>query len=950
MPMSRTLKQAVHLALALGGASAAIPFASAQQAPGSAPVAIQEVTVTGSRLRRVDAETASPVFVLDSEAISESGVNTIGDLVQRIPAIAGLAINPQVNNGGGYGESNIELRGLGAVRTLILLDGRRVNLAGASGGVDVNMIPVSAIERVEVLKEGAGAVYGSDAIGGVVNFILKKNFEGVELNADYGRTSRSDGGNHSEGLLIGSSADKFSFMAGGSYTKLDAVQAGARDFSKVSLAYYSGSVVTGGSSRRPQGRYFLPSGSALRTQFGCSSVTRKDGAAGSSLADYRCYHGATDAFNFQPYNLLLTPQERGAVFTIATYKFSDTLEAYSEVLYNRTHSGFQIAPLPFDTASDNVVISAQSYYNPFSIGFGGQTTGFANATTRTISLGDRAADTTSDSKMVTAGFRGQLPSTDWNFDLNFNYGRLDQTAGTGGYLFKPSLTGAFGPSFMNAQGVVQCGTAASPISLTSCTPVNFFNLTDPAQITALKTISAGFVNQNIYSSKTGSLDVSGKIFTLPAGPAQAAIGISYNAQFGNFQPSFVDTATPPTYVSCQLAQETCTSPTNGGYNVKEVYGEVLVPLLKDLPAVHALDVSGGIRYSNYSTFGSTTKGQLRVQYRPIADVLVRGSYAQVFRSPTINDLYAGAANNAPTFNDPCNGLTVAKLAANANLAKICQFVPTDGSYQQANGQTSGLITGNPLLKPETGTVLTYGVVYDSSQLKGFSASADIWHYKLDNQIVTLDPNFASTQCVATGAPEFCRLFTRFASSGQIFYVNQPTFNLGQLKTNGIDLGLKYALRNTPAGSFNFLVDLTRIQSYESTPAPGSVPQEEVGTYTNQYGNFAKIRGLAGIGWSMKDFNALLSVRYIGKIIVPNYDGGTPVAGADPNLHISAQEYIDLALGYTFKTKTTVRLIGTNVGDKQPPILYANNTVNANTDVSTYDNLGRRYMVTFTQMF
>ena len=277
-------------------------------------------------------------------------------------------------------------------------------------------------------------------------------------------------------------------------------------------------------------------------------------------------------------------------------------------------------------------------------------------------------------------------------------------------------------------------------------------------------------------------------------------------------------------------------------------------------------------------------------------------------------------------------------------------MPTDGSYQQANGQTSGLITGNPLLKPETGTVLTYGVVYDSSQLKGFSASADIWHYKLDNQIVTLDPNFASTQCVATGAPEFCRLFTRFASSGQIFYVNQPTFNLGQLKTNGIDLGLKYALRNTPAGSFNFLVDLTRIQSYESTPAPGSVPQEEVGTYTNQYGNFAKIRGLAGIGWSMKDFNALLSVRYIGKIIVPNYDGGTPVAGADPNLHISAQEYIDLALGYTFKTKTTVRLIGTNLGDKQPPILYANNTVNANTDVSTYDNLGRRYMVTFTQMF
>src|SRR5262245_7189972 len=194
MTNNTSLRHAIHCVLLASAAGAALP-AYAQQASGDESANIEEVVITGSRIRRVDEETASPVFVMDNTTIQNSGVQTLGDLVQRVPAISGAATNPQVNNGGGTGESNVELRGLGAQRTLVLLNGRRVNILGntTTSAVDINMIPINMIERVEVLKEGAGAVYGSDAIAGVVNFITKQNFDGAEVNVQYGQTGESDG-------------------------------------------------------------------------------------------------------------------------------------------------------------------------------------------------------------------------------------------------------------------------------------------------------------------------------------------------------------------------------------------------------------------------------------------------------------------------------------------------------------------------------------------------------------------------------------------------------------------------------------------------------------------------------------------------------------------------------------------------------------------------------------
>ncbi len=272
------LKQAVRLAIGSAGAAASMGLSSVAGAgpadttatvpadTASSDVTLSEVVVTGSRIRRVDAETANPVLVIDQSTIAQSGITQLGDLLQRIPSISGNATNPNVNNGGGFAESNIELRGLDAKRTLILVDGHRVGFVGTtSDATDVNQIPFNMIDHVEVLKEGAGAIYGSDAIGGVVNFITRKDVEGLELTGQYGETTHADGKNGQFGALFGHSGDKGSVYVGGNYYKQDLVGAGRRNFSKYALYLYGGTqgVVQGGSSRVPTGRiYCQPSGFA----------------------------------------------------------------------------------------------------------------------------------------------------------------------------------------------------------------------------------------------------------------------------------------------------------------------------------------------------------------------------------------------------------------------------------------------------------------------------------------------------------------------------------------------------------------------------------------------------------------------------------------------------------------------------------------------------------------
>jgi iron complex outermembrane receptor protein len=965
-----SVANAVRNVLALGAVAAAgaatMPAAVAQQqAVGASDSSLDEVVVTGSRIRRVDAETASPVFTIDQSAIQESGKTTVGELLMQMPSVSGAATNPSVNNGGGFGESYVELRGLDAKRTVVLLDGRRIGLIGDPGSgtsaVDVNQIPLSIIDHVEVLKEGAGAVYGSDAIAGVVNFITRKDISGLEVSADYGRNGADDGAHHQFSFSMGENTEKFSFLLSGRYQEQDPVSEGRRNFSKFALYNYYGTASAEGSSRTPTGRIGVPTGGfagGLGADCDSGSLTKITGAQGGSLANYRCFNSGgpnDDHYNFAPVNLLETPQDRGSIFAKADYRINDMVEAYTSILYNRTRSGFQFAALPLDTTLDNVPISAASLYNPFGSDFGGISGVAPDAEYRLLGLGPRFSDSTSTTAEVNFGFKGKILDTGWNWDLFSQYGRLDQQANISGYFFADKLAQALGPSFLGAGGVPTCGTPAAPIS--GCTPIDIFDVNDltvsnAAQRAAFTSISTNYNTDHTYTTRNISLDLNGKVISLPAGDMQASVGVDYRRQEGIFTADQIVQGQPPYGLTCEISSETCTGDSRLHYSNLDFYGELFVPVLKDLPLVKSFNLDFGIRHSKFTLFDGVTKGQAKAEYRPVGDLLIRGTFSQIYRAPTIQDLAQSPAASSTAYVDPCNGLTAAMAAANPNYLKACVGVPLDGTYNDRNAQTNGVLQSNPNLKPEQGEVLTFGFVYDASWLSGFSVSTDFWHYRINDVLTQIDPTFASNQCIATGEPLYCNLAIRYgagANAGQVQAYLQPTENVGTLITDGVDIGLKYALNNTPAGSFHFSVDVTHTNSYENDPGAGAAAVEYAGTYSKQFGNYAKWRGLASAAWGYKGFQVLLTEQWIGKLKVSD---GVPdaVAPYSTDLAIPNIYYTNGSLGFNFPTKTYVQVGMDNIFNREPPLFYANNVSNANTDVSTYDVLGRRWFASITQKF
>jgi iron complex outermembrane receptor protein len=951
------ISAATRAALTTGAAAAIGPFqvSMGQQASGSAPARavseLQEITVTGTLIHREGADLAIPLTVFTQEDIQQSGAVILGDLLERLPEVAGFYANPQLANfRAGTGATNITLRALGGNRTLILLDGRRLN----NNDVDVNAIPVNMIERVEVLKEGAGAIYGSDAVGGVVNFITKKPTDGVEVRGDWGKTTHGDGQHHDVGVTFGTTNDRMSIMVGGDYNQQDGITAGRREYSKYALYLYSGKFTRGGISATPTGRIFLPP--SLQALYGCQSVTRAAGSSGATLADYGCFGSGgpyAGIYNYQPPNLLLSPQERGAIFFKASFKANDYIEAYTQVLYNHTNSASQNSPVSLQLNAEQVVESKNSIYNPFGVDFGGgAAVGGVNPDAQIqLPFGPLAGDQQTDQTNVYAGLRGKILETTWSWDATVSYSRIDQKYDVQGFALTSVLNNALGPSFISSNGTPMCGTPAQPIA--NCIPANFFNLAStPAALPSLR----GSYSDETYSRYNGfNLDLQGDVVALPAGKLQASVGADYLGFQGSYDTSVVTRSTPPNFDSCDLASYTCSSPYSGSYNVKEGYGEIFIPLLKDLPAVASLNADLGVRYSSYSLFGSTTRSQFKVEYSPVQKVLLRGTYSQVFRAPSISEAFQGASGGQVGFNDPCTGYTGSATAVYPNLPSACVGVPTNGSYHPLTAQALSVSEGNPNLKPEEGYVATGGLAVRG--LGGFSGSVDYWVTKLNGIISGISPTFAIQQCALTGAPSFCDLYQRYTSgpnAGRIIVFNSPTFNLGGVDITGVDIDLKYELPDTKLGSWRFTVDVTQLSTFKSTALPGAATNSIAGTFDGTWGNLAKTRGLAGVAWSGWGADALLQARYIGSVNLPFADGTVAPDGTFyyQGLHIPSYIYYNLTVGYTSKaTGTRLQLSIINLADKKPPIFGEGwATAGGATDSATYDEIGRRFTLGFVQKF
>jgi iron complex outermembrane recepter protein len=985
----RNLRSALRLAsLPVGIATAlVVPHAWAQDAqppaatPAPAP-ANQEATnldrieVTGSRIRRVDAENASPLVTIDRATIEKTGKLTIGDLVQELPNIAGAATNPTVNNGGGTGASTVDLRGLGSQRTLVLINGRRViHLGGLDGGADVNAIPASAVERIEVLTVGASSVYGSDAIGGVVNFIMRKDFEGMQASIDYGISGREDGQRTGGSLTFGQVGDKGNIIVGVNYNKYDAISSADRDFSKDATYLYAGYVTVLGSSRNPRGFIALPDDNPTAVALGCTEVTRIPGAAGTDpINDYRCYNGAADSYNYQAVNLIQTPQERTNAFFLANYQITDDVNAFIELYHNKTASNFAIAALPFDARTDAVVISADNYYNPFGVDFGANPTITGEPfRSRFTSLGQRAGfnDTTTD--QLVAGVEGFLGDT-WKWDLALNFGHQGADNQTRGYVFYAGLRDALGPSFLDTDGVVKCGTPGNVIA--GCVPLNIFNIDDPQTIETLGLYNVNPSLSRTYVSRGFEANASGEIFQMPAGAAQLAFGAQWRKEYQRSEVEYVAIANPD--ATCQISQEACGSPVQGSFTASELYAELFLPILKDAPFAKVLNVTLGSRYSNFDLFGNNTSSKIQVEWRPIEDLLFRATVAEVFRAPSVTDLFAGPAGNAPLLQDRCVGY-VYNPAVPSIHDRACgpetgaTNIGPDGiedtGLSQSTGVTSGAAYVGYDLKPEQGKSFDWGLVYDPSWLPGFSVSLDYWRMYLNDTITNISAQIVLNSCYENPASDLCRFINRF-DDGEINYIRQPAVNLGRLDAKGWDLALRYKLPNTAWGSWNVGFDGTYVDRWDNDTEPGNTSDAVVhlaGHYNLSYGMYGRVRARAFANWSLGDWSASWRVRYVGPFDLGNADdrqGSSadaaclhdPITGA-PNAFCGVEvpygAYVthSLNVGYALPSVNSRIEAGVdNVFDKQPPLMYQNNVLNANTDVSTFDTIGRYFWARYTVKF
>ncbi len=904
------------------------------QAQGQ-PKTLQTVVVTGSLVRRVDLETASPVTTVDRQNITSSGKPTVGDVLQQLPSIAGNATNPSNNsNGGGVasplteggdGASRVSLRGLGTGRTLVLIDGQRMLNA------DMNLIPENMIQKIDVLTEGASTTYGSDAVGGVVNIFLRHDFDGAEVSVNDGISGHGDGQRHGLSITMGHTTDKFNLVGGINYNKYDAVPATRRDYSKAQLYLSDGVVTVAGSSSIPTGRMQIPP--SLAGRFDCppfNQVTLASGD-GTSLDDYRC-RTSSDTFNYAAFNYIQTSQQRTDGFLLGSYNLTDNITAFVDAFYNHTTSAGQDASAPVGTG-DGLIIPSTAPFNPFGVTFsqnvlpGDPNSGYTFQT-RLTGVGTRIHPYTTSTGQFIAGLRGQMGQS-WNWNVTFDYGHTARTQRDDNELSIPAL-----------QSAIDAG-------------VNIFDQADTGSALGVGAVDAVYQKYEIMRQISGG--ANGDLFSLPAGNVQLALGALYRKQSMNYTVDPFAVLDPAT-ATCGILQEACGSPGRGSDDVSEAFAETLIPLLSEVPGAYSLNVDLGVRYSNYNSAGSTTNGKIAIEWRPIQDLLVRGTASQVFRAPNLDQLYDGRSLVQPTLNDPCVGLTAEELAQHS---AACQNVPPNWSgndIAQVNTYYSGSNVVNGGLKPEHGKSIDFGLVYDPSWLPGLNASLDFWHIYLYDTLVPISGITVVNACFNNNASPFCPFIHRqdetTQNPGQVFYIDTPVVNLGTLSTSGIDFTANYKIPHFDMGGFNpgdFRVGLATsyIANFKNnaTPGvPGSTTTDLAGTWNAQFGNVSHWRGNVTLGWNRSNWDAQWRTRYVSSVTALNADAAT-----NASLPVASVVYSDLQLGYAVPTIHTRFDVGVdNVFDRQPPLIYQNGQVN--TDVATYDTMGRYYWARATMKF
>lgn len=883
-----------------------------------------DIVVTGSRIARPDLQGTTPITTVSSAELALSGQiaieSVLNELPQLVPSTTGASNNP------GGGVAVADLRGLGSQRTLVLVNGRRYVSYSSKQIVDLNTIPSGLIERVDVVTGGRSAVYGSDAISGVINFVMKQNFSGVEANANYRINQAGDGGTANANLLLGRNFNdgRGNVTVYVDYTKRNAVLQGDRDYSRTTLGDNgSGGLSPGGS------------GSIEGTRFSISGVNRKFNTDGS----YSSY-SSSDAYNYAPYNYLQVPQKRFLASSQAHYEVSDHLKLYAEGQYIHNIVKNQLAPTPFtgsvqvDVDSSFLSSSSQSLLKPLDTDGDGYAT--VSVYRRMTEVGDRISNRDNTAYRGVFGASGQI-SGDWNYDAYFSYAHTRQVETQSGNVSRSRVNQALKTKY-DSSGNLVCSDTSN-----GCVPLNIYGAGN-ISAAAAKFITIDTRNQSDITEKVASASITnGNLFDIGAGPAALAIGAEYRDEYGVYNP---DAALS----SGDVVGFNAGKGLSGGYNVKELYGEVEVPLLADKPFIDKLVVNGAYRYSYYSTAAKsvhTYSGGL--VWAPIPDISLRGQYSRAVRAPTVDDLYSGLSQDFPSATDPC---TLAAAVTNANLKASCIATGVAASalgtgYNGGNTQIESVTGGNSNLREETSDTYTLGVVFQPRYLKRFSLTVDFYQIKIANYISTAGTSNIITACYGDSNngytpynSAYCALLPRDSNSYTITGALNTLQNTGGAKTKGIDFEARYSVPIAIGGTdskLSFRLSGTRLLSFKLNPVAAipALTVECAGKFGLTCGNpYAKWRLSARTIFTSGPITFSLLYRYLSPV-----DDDSAVTYSVE--HIKAYHYVDTTLSFDVMKKFTWTLGVNNLFDRSPPIIGSNQE-QANTYPSTYDPYGRAF--------
>ncbi len=930
----------------------------------------EEIVVTGSRIKRKDLTTPAPVTMVTREQLETSGRISIGDFLQTLPA-QGNALNTQVNNGGD-GSIQISLRGLGVQRTLVLINGRR-----PAAGNDLSVIPTAIVDRVEVLQDGASAVYGSDAIGGVVNIITRKGFKGTELSAYGGLSQHLDGEVYDFSVISGQGTERGNVVFAAGFYEQGTVWAGDRAFSAIPrwYDYKTGNSLLMGSGIPPAGRInFDPdqmtNGSLLLSQLAQDYPGITDFIRCTPGDPVPCPHGwrpfrklenggvplptdpiaPGDGYNYQPRNYNVTPSRRITATSFGDLWLGSRTRAYYEASYVNRYSRQVLAPQPIFTLDEGVIISKDNSYNPFGVDV-------MDEAIRVSAFGNRVFEQDLNTFRIVAGFDGTLPRDLGLFknvfwDLSFNHSRAHGSVTLGGLEHNTKIQAAVGPSWVDSAGKPHCGTDAAH-DISGCVPLDLFH--GEEGITADQVARMVFTGTGHGSTQlTGvQFNATAELFRLLAErPAALAIGYEYRAEYDEYIPDSIVQAH-------ETESDIAADVLKGREHVNEGYVELSLPIVDKIVGIELLEASAAARLSDYSISGRGTNFKFGGRWQPVHDVTFRGTWSTAFRAPTIFDLYNPQISFFNSFYiDPCAG---PGINPNSPLGQACGPAANNGGQQTAFRISAG---GNPNLKPETARIFTAGLVLEPRFLPNFTATVDYYHYVIDQAITPfVDAALILDRCYPKSAgarPILCERVQRDPTTWQLIDVSAVEANVGAIRTDGIDVALRYALP-TAVGRFAFGFDGVWLHRYDVEQPDGTVIRGR-GTYDVAFVNggfggvFPAVKFNAGASWTFSGFTAAVNTRYIGSFrecgrrVLNDSLEPQPGDGIGPGYcfmdatysrRVSHSNTWDLFASYAFKTaagKTTIGAGVNNLFNRPPPQLY--NSFAPNADPTTYDFVGR----------